>query len=144
MYDLAALKSLKLKMNRTQRNVLLIGILLILLMLIFPPWKYFDGNTSDHTSAGYHFFRTPPPLKSAEEIFGMSGWIAERARISVHLDAIRLIAQLLIVAPITLGLLLLLKDRRETIAKIYGQTFLGAGIAMLILYSWMWLYLANR
>ena len=103
-----------------------------------------DGNTSDHTSAGYHFFRSPPPLKSAQEIFGMSGWMAERAHIYVYVDEIRLIAQLLIVAPITLGLLLLFKDERGMIAGNFGHIFFGVGIAILLFYIWAWLYLANR
>ena len=35
---------------------------------LFPPWKYLDGMTSASRSAGYHFYKSPPPVKSPEEM----------------------------------------------------------------------------
>src|SRR6185503_13763856 len=35
---------------------------------LFPPWEYLDGNTSASRSAGYHFYKSPPSVKSPEEM----------------------------------------------------------------------------
>jgi len=35
---------------------------------LFPPWNNVDGNTSATRSAGYHFYRSPPAMKSPEEM----------------------------------------------------------------------------
>src|SRR6267154_982787 len=55
---------------RTSRPSSMSLVILVALIFLFPPWDYFDPDTSGRTSAGYHFFLTPPESKSATEIFG--------------------------------------------------------------------------
>jgi hypothetical protein len=53
-----------------QKMVSLIGGSLVGLMLLFPPWDYFDPDTSGRQSAGFHFFLTPPQPRPAKELLG--------------------------------------------------------------------------
>ena len=48
--------------------VVIAGLGLWGLSELFPPWEYLDGNTSAVRSAGYHFYKSPPPVKSPEEM----------------------------------------------------------------------------
>ena len=45
-------------LNKKQRAVLLVGLMIIILMGSFPPWTYF--NSYREFSAGYTFIVTPP------------------------------------------------------------------------------------
>src|SRR5260370_29302797 len=47
-------------MNPKQKKVLLIGSVAVAVIILFPPWDYFDSDTSARSPAGYHFFLTPP------------------------------------------------------------------------------------
>ncbi len=113
--------------------MLLIGAASVALMLLFPPWEYFDTDTSARSSAGYHFFLTPPKPRPAQEVF-------DRPRfphnVHVLLSEWRLIIQLSFVIPITLGLAFLLEARRSFITIAVGILFLlvPAGILGLILW----------
>jgi hypothetical protein len=44
-------------MNRNQKSALIAGMILVVLMLLFPPWR--DTRWSD-TSLGYSFLWAPP------------------------------------------------------------------------------------
>src|SRR6185295_5970701 len=48
------------------------SVIVFALMILFPPWLYNDGYTSNQASAGYHFLFTPPGIKTYEEMFGFS------------------------------------------------------------------------
>jgi hypothetical protein len=48
--------------------VIFAGILLVALSELFPPWVYEDENTSGVRSAGYHFYKSPPAVKSPAEM----------------------------------------------------------------------------
>jgi hypothetical protein len=87
-----------------RRNVWLTATVILVLTVLFPPWLYFDGNTSNQASAGYHFFRSPPPVKSYEEMFGFAGDDMPLRAVSVRLNIIRLITQVLTLAFLVMGL----------------------------------------
>ncbi len=91
-------------MGLKRRNLLLAGIIILVLMVVFPPWLYFDGNTSNQRSAGYHFFHSPPQVKSYEEMFGFPADDMPTQFVSVRLNVIRLMAQLLSLAFLVMGL----------------------------------------
>lgn len=120
-------------MESAQRTILRIGALLIVLMLLFPPWDYFDPDTSGRTSAGYHFFLTPPEPKSAAEVFVRTRY-PHLTR--VRLNDIRFILQLLIAFPVWLGLALVLESHRTAISMIAGILFLLAGAFVAGLVIW--------
>jgi hypothetical protein len=104
----------------TRRNVWLTGIVIVMLMVVFPPWFYFDANTSNQRSAGYHFLLSPPPLKNYEEMFGFVYDDMPPQFVSVHLNRLRLITQLLTVAFLTIGLGL----------RLRGNSSLSSGCLM--------------
>jgi len=87
-----------------RRNLLLTGTIILVLMVVFPPWLYFDGNTSNQRSAGYHFFHSPPPVKSYEEMFGFPADDMPAPFVRVRLNVIRLMAQVLSLAFLVMGL----------------------------------------
>ena len=49
--------------DRTQRVILLIGFTIVVLILLFPPWKQVPVGSENTTGldAGYHFVLYPPP-----------------------------------------------------------------------------------
>jgi hypothetical protein len=110
-------------MNSRQKKVLFIGGGLVALMLLFPPWDYFDSDTSARRPAGYHFFLTPPEPKSAKEIFGPPRF-PHMTR--VRINTIRFILQLSITIPAWLGLAFLLESHRTVISLAVGIVFLIA------------------
>jgi hypothetical protein len=128
-------------MNSKQKEVLLVGTLLVLLMILFPPWGYFDIDSSGKSSAGYHFILTPPPLKSPQEMFGVSQMHVPNT-MRVRIDDVRLIVQLLVTVPITLGLVPLLSNRCTFIKM--GIGFLLIGFALFILGFILWLEISSR
>src|SRR6267154_2498359 len=100
--------SLVRSMRSAQGKVLLFGAILVALIFLFPPWDYFDPDTSGRASAGYHFLLTPPEPKSATEIFAQPRY-PHMTR--VRLSTIRFILQLLIAVPTWLGLAFVLESR---------------------------------
>ncbi len=54
-------------MNRNQKIIVLIGIALIVLMGLVPPWVMITGgpiiNFQTETDGGYHLILKPPPSK---------------------------------------------------------------------------------
>ena len=121
-------------MRSAQGKVLLSGAILVALIFLFPPWDYFDPDTSGRTSAGYHFFLTPPEPKSATEIFGQARF-PHMTR--VRLSTIRFILQLLIAFPTWLGLALVLEGHRTAISMIAGILFLLAGAVVAGFVIWL-------
>jgi len=87
-----------------RRNLLLTATMILVLMVVFPPWLYFDGNTSNQRSAGYHLFHSPPPVKSYEEMFGFPADDMATQFVRVRLNVIRFIVQLLSLVFLVMGL----------------------------------------
>jgi hypothetical protein len=121
-------------MHSKQRKVLVAGTALVALMLLFPPWDYFDPDSSARSNAGYHFFLTPPPPRPAKEIFGQPRF---PHNVPVKLSDLTLIIQLLIVIPTTLGLAFLLEARRYVITSIIGIMFLLVPVSIVAFILWV-------
>jgi hypothetical protein len=76
-------------MNLNQRIALIIGSAVLMVMLLFPPWRFGGGKT-----AGYHILFLPP----------------ER---SIYIDFGRLLLQCILIGALTGVIFLLLKSKQE-------------------------------
>jgi hypothetical protein len=83
-------------MNSMQKKVLLIGSALVAPMLLFPPWEYFDGDSSSEVHDGYHFLLTPPSRENIKNVFAPYV-VRYPTVVQVRVDWIRLIIQFLAV-----------------------------------------------
>ena len=98
-------------MNKKQKAVILIGVVIILVMGIFPPWIYvyhravsMSGKGVDifsEKSAGYVLVFKPPPPEKESEPYG------------IRLDSNRLLAQWAMVILAVIGLTLVFQKRKE-------------------------------
>ncbi len=77
-------------MNNKQRAVLTIGLIVVALMLIVPPWKRNAAHGGDH--AGYGLLFSPAPR------FNPTSNSLESSVNYIHLDIAVLFAQILLVA----------------------------------------------
>ena len=71
------------RLNAIQRRIILVGILMIILMGLFPPWKYTFQSSISHSEepAGYRFIASPPSRRVSNSMHG------------VKIDATRLLIQ---------------------------------------------------
>jgi len=107
------------RMNKKQRTIIIIGLGIILLMGVIPPWKC--AFSLAHLSrlerpAGYGFIFYPPsPVTVAKsKEFLSDGDMRNPSFWSVRLDTTRLFIQWVVVAIAVAGLCLVLKeDERE-------------------------------
>ena len=120
-------------MNSRPKWVLLVGGMLVALMLLFPPWVYFDPDYSGRSPAGYHFFLTPPAPQRAT--FGYPVRFPEIVRVMTN--DLRLMLQLLITIPTTLGLALLLRRKHSVITISIGIISLLFAMFVVGLIIWM-------
>ena len=97
-------------MNAKQLLVLWVGIIVAVLMLLFPPYL----TTGVSHAIQYRPLLSPPNLvnQSATGLMGGLAAMGFGGSVSAPLDAPVLLAQLGIVALLILGLLLTLADRR--------------------------------
>jgi hypothetical protein len=123
-------------MNSDQKKVLLAGGILVVLMILFPPWEYFDGDSSRRSPAGYHFLLIPPALKSPQEMFGVPQMRIPNT-VRARVDLLRLIFQLLVTIPIAAGLVPLLSDRHTAIKTVFGVLLVGCGLFILGFVLWL-------
>ena len=88
-------------MNKKQKICLWIGIAIIVLMSLFPPWFYTHARITEvQTNAGYHFLLIPPlPY--------------DKVGSGIRLDTSRLFVQWVVIAIITSGLIVTFKDKKE-------------------------------
>jgi hypothetical protein len=85
-------------MDKSQKGILLVGMIIVFLMWIYPPWRYtYEGHASTFTQwAGYYLvFLRPMP-------YGM------------RLDLPLLLVQCLAVAIVAIGFVLLLQKLKRT------------------------------
>jgi len=99
-------------MNSRQKKVLLSGAALVVLMIVFPPWEYFDSDSSMKIHDGYHFLLTPPPRENIKNVFAPY-LVRDPAVVRIRIDWIRLIIQFLAVFAGFPGLFLMLRSRRS-------------------------------
>jgi hypothetical protein len=104
------------------------------IIIVFPPWLYYDGNTSNQRSAGYHFLFCAPGLKSYEEMFGFSAHDTPTQVVAVKPNIIRLIVQILSVFFLFGGIDLKLQyDRAWVLVTALGI----CGVLLLVLLTFM-------
>ena len=120
-------------MNTKSKSVLFAGTALVALMLSFPPWDYFDPNTSGTSSAGYHFFLSPPDPKTANFRYNVT--FPEHIR--VRKNPVRLTLQLLIVIPMTLGLAILFRTNRSFVTVLAGVFLLVTPVFGVVFLAWI-------
>ncbi len=74
-------------MNKKQKVISLIAVILIILMCLIPPWKITAGNENGYIEqpVGYALIFSPPSVEQEDE-FGTSGY-------SIGLDVSRLVVQ---------------------------------------------------
>jgi hypothetical protein len=123
-------------MNSKQKKVLLVGGILLVLMILFPPWEYFDNDSSGRSPAGYHFLLMRPALKSTQEMFGVPK-LRVPDQVRVEVDLFQLIFQLAVTIPIVAGLLPLLADRRTIIKTGFGVLLICCGLFVLCFILWL-------
>lgn len=107
-------------MNKKQLISLWVGIIIIVVMSLFPPWVV---NLKDYQiNCGYDWIGTPPiyTWSSSEKIFRLPNgprpqdeYITKKHIVSKHIDISRLCFQWAIVGIITSGLLVTFKRYPE-------------------------------
>jgi len=122
------------------KKVLLIGGVAVAALLLFPPWDYFDPDSSSRGSAGHHFFLSPPRLKSSKEMFGNEVRFPDIVRVLV--DDVRLVIDLIITIPTFLGLSLLLRTKRSIPGTTLGILLIA--FALFVLGFNVWLMVNER
>ncbi len=123
-------------MNSKQKGVLSVVGILVLLMILFPPWEYFDNDSSGRSPAGYHFLLMPPPLKSPQEMFGVAE-MRVPDQVYVQVDLFQIMFQLLVTIPIMAGLIPLLADKLTIIKTAFGVLLIGCGLFVLCFILWL-------
>jgi hypothetical protein len=120
--------------NETQRRIALTGFAIVVLIVLFPPWSYFDSNTSNQASAGYRFLFSPPTISTYEEMFAVQADEVFTTRsVRVRLNTIRLIAQLVFAIFLTIGLLLRLREPTSWSHGLYLAVAFLAGVLFVLL-----------
>jgi hypothetical protein len=118
--------------------VIIAGLLLLALSELFPPWVYEDENTSGVRSAGYHFYKSPPAVKSPAEmkkIFNLrDGESTQFMR--VHSDDLQILAQRGVLAWLFYNGLILSLARSRLIRVLFGIFFGVGAIAAIGLVYW--------
>lgn len=90
-------------MNKNQKIVIMIGLIVIVLMGVVPPWVYtfsLQGSRSKY-SAGYSPIVSPPPRQADHPAYGVS------------LDISRLLMQWALVGMVAGGLVLIFKEKDQ-------------------------------
>jgi hypothetical protein len=87
---------------------------------LFPPWNYVDGNTSATRSAGYHFYKSPPALKSPEEMKILFQRRDDQIRLSLHVrrSYIQILAQRMVLFWLGLSLFVLSFGRGSQLVRV--------------------------
>lgn len=103
------------RMNKKQSTIIIIGLGIILLMGLIPPWKcaFSVARLSRlERPAGYGFIFYPPsPVKVAKSgEFGSSASKSDPSYWSVRLDVTRLFIQWAVIAIAVAGICLVLKE----------------------------------
>ena len=107
---------------------------------LFPPWEYFDGNTSASRRAGYHFYKSPPPGKSPAEMKHLfhrrDGDRLPLLIIQVHRDSLQLIAQRIVLAWLALNAFILSFGRGPLLLRVLLWIFVAFGGVVGTLLLW--------
>src|SRR5947209_4150820 len=121
-------------MNSRQKSVLIVAGALVALMLLFPPWDYFDPDTSGRRSAGYHFFLTPPDPRPARELFPQPRF---PHMLHVLVNDFRFILQLAIAIPTVLGLTAAFHSRRSGVTTALAIILFSIALVVISFVTWL-------
>ena len=122
-------------MNNKQRRTVVIGLAVVLLIVLFPPWLYFDGNTSNQASAGYRFLLNRPNPSTYEEMFGIpEDEFLTTMFVRVRLNFHRLITQLVFAIFLITGLVLRFGKARSWSHGFFAVAFWAAILFVLLLF----------
>ena len=118
--------------------VIIAGLLLLALTELFPPWVYEDENTSGVRSAGYHFYKSPPAVKSPAEMRKIFNYRdGETTQFMwVHRDGLQILAQRIVLGWLFFSGLILSLGRGPLLIRVLFGIFFAAGAlaAMALLY----------
>lgn len=91
-------------MHKTQQLIVITGILLIVLMGVYPPWVYVDEQKIAHPM-GYAPIWKPPVAsqQNSAEILGMKFQLNLQTQKANTIDLMRLLMQIAILAAVTGG-----------------------------------------
>ena len=96
-------------LNKNRKNVILVGISLIVLMGLFPPWisgTYTTSNNNprffEESAGGYHFIFAPP-----------AKWVGLKTTWVYRLDYSRLFLQWLLIVAVSGGLIFLFREPQK-------------------------------
>jgi hypothetical protein len=119
-------------LNRKQVIILVIGIALMILSELFPPWKHIDGDTSAVCLAGYHYYKNKPELKTNEEILRCFPYYQKQPRsfpytyhISTSKSYLRLYAQRMLLSWLMLSLMIAFHKARTLFGWLVIFLFCG-------------------
>jgi hypothetical protein len=96
---------------------------------LFPPWRYLDGNTSQSRSAGYHFYKSPPALKSPAEMKQLFDRRDDEIPLSIQVrrNYLQSIAQRMVLAWLTLNAFILSFGRGPLLLRVLLWMFVAFG-----------------
>jgi hypothetical protein len=118
--------------------VIVAGVALFAISELFPPWVYEDENTSVRRPAGYHFCKSPPPLKSPPDmkrIFNLRD--GEPTQFMwVHRDGIQSLAQRIVLVWLILNAFILSFGRGPLVIRVLLWIFFCLGGASAVLLLW--------
>src|SRR5688572_26205227 len=97
-------------MQKTQHIIILVGIVLAVLMAVYPPWAYVDESKVAHPM-GYAPIWKPPVERQRDsaEILGFKLQLDVQTRAANTIDFPRLLIQIAILSLVTGGAVVLLK-----------------------------------
>ena len=105
---------------------------------LFPPWKYLDGMTSASWSAGYHFYKSPPPVKSPEEMMRLFNRRDGDWPLSIHVrrNLLQIMAQRIVLAWLALNAFILSFGRGPKLLRVLLWIFIAFGSVVGTLLLW--------
>lgn len=97
-------------MHKTQQLIVLIGMALIFLMVIYPPWLYVDDRKVEHPM-GYALIWKPPVERQQDtaNLFGFKLQLDVQTETANTIDLLRLLMQIAVVCAVTGGAVVLLR-----------------------------------
>jgi hypothetical protein len=107
-------------MNKKQRIIISIGILLVILSGLFPPYEGEFRREGDNLKKymGHHFLFLPPNERAVYiAVFDRTpkrmSWIGHHGKLNSHIVASRVWVQVVTIVVATIGFLFLFAEKRE-------------------------------
>ena len=124
----------------------MVGIALMILSELFPPWKHTDSSASVDCRAGYYYYKNQPALKTKEEVLrcfpyhrNTPNFTLETFHVSTSINRLQLHAQRMLMFWLILGLLVAFHKTRSLLswALIFAVSgVIIVGLTLLLLMLW--------